>query len=152
MRALTERGFLHDLFFCRFTRYSSLVSLEKILRIFWIVCYADVSEHLTVGRNAIVCLTTHKPMRLAPKSRRAVLCGVEKCTVLAGILNHHQLKRCCQTDANQSQYWPDLRNLCRTKLAPLGKSGDPVELEIFPGVEVALQIEVVVNGFVAQIG
>ncbi len=131
--------------FCRFIQYSPLVSLEKILRISWIVCYADAVRTFDGGPKCNNCLTTHKPMRLAPKSRRAVLCGVEKCTVLAEILDHHQLKRCCQTDANQSQFSPVLRNLRRTKSAPFGKSSDPVEFEIFPGVEVALHPSCLIN-------
>lgn len=37
---------------------------------------------------------------------------------------------CCQTNSNQSQFAPECVNLCGTKLAPLGKCGGSVELEV----------------------
>ncbi len=38
--------------------------------------------------------------------------------------------RCCQTNSNQSQFAAAGVNLCGTKLAPLGKCGGSVELEV----------------------
>ena len=53
--------------------------------------------------------------------------------------------RCCQTNANQSQFTAECRNLGGTKQAPLGKGGGTVEFEIVACVESALLFEVVVN-------
>ena len=38
--------------------------------------------------------------------------------------------RCCQTNANQSQFAPQPRISGRAELTPLGESGGAVELEI----------------------
>ena len=51
----------------------------------------------------------------------------------------------CQTDSNQSQHAPKYRNLCRTKLAPLGESSGAVELEILSAVEGAFLVEMVAD-------
>jgi len=48
---------------------------------------------------------------------------------------------CCQTNANQPLQEQWRRLLCRTKTAPLGKSGGSVKLGIDPAVEMALQVE-----------
>ncbi len=40
------------------------------------------------------------------------------------------MKRCCQTNANQSLKGQRSYSLCRTETAPLGKSGGAVQLEI----------------------
>ena len=52
----------------------------------------------------------------------------------------------CQTDSNQSQFAPVREISGRAELTPLGKSGGTVELEIVSAIEVAFQVEVVVDG------
>jgi len=51
----------------------------------------------------------------------------------------------CQTDSNKSQFAAKYRNLCRTNLAPLSKSGGTVEFEILSAVEGAFLIEMVAD-------
>ncbi len=45
-------------------------------------------------------------------------------------LGYDKVPGCCQTNSNQSQFAPECVNLCGTKLAPLGKCGGSVELEV----------------------
>jgi hypothetical protein len=54
-------------------------------------------------------------------------------------------RRCCQTNANQSQFSGNLDLLGCTETAPLTKSGGAVQLENWSPVEVALRIEMVVD-------
>ena len=42
--------------------------------------------------------------------------------------------------------WPVTVALCRTELTPLSESGSAVKLEVFSAVEMALRVEMVVNG------
>ena len=60
----------------------------------------------------------------------------------------HQLviHRCCQTNANESQFTRAGRVSGGAKLTPLGKGGGSVELEDVPAGEVAFLVEVVVDG------
>jgi hypothetical protein len=43
---------------------------------------------------------------------------------------HHYPSQCCQTKANQSHFSGNLNPLGYAKTAPLGKSGNTVQLEI----------------------
>ena len=51
--------------------------------------------------------------------------------------------RCCQTNANQSQFPPMRQISGYAALTPLGKGGGAVQLEVVPAVEVAFVVEVV---------
>ena len=57
----------------------------------------------------------------------------------------HEQRRCCQTNANQPQFFSDLNLLGCAKAAPLGKSGGAVKLEVFSAVEVAFLVEMIVD-------
>ena len=52
-------------------------------------------------------------------------------TTITELAKHENLAlRCCETNSNQSWFVGERRNLCRTKLPPLGQSGGAVALEI----------------------
>ncbi len=55
-------------------------------------------------------------------------------------------ERCCQTNANQSQFAPKRRISGCAELTPLSQCGGAVELEIVPAVEVAFLVEMVMDG------
>ena len=54
--------------------------------------------------------------------------------------------RRCQTDENRSQERQDRCPLYRKETPPLSESSGAVGLEVCSGVEVAFQIEMVMNG------
>ncbi len=56
-----------------------------------------------------------------------------------------RFSRCCQTNANQSQFGTNRFYLGRTKSPPLSECGGSIGLEIVPAVEVALLVEMVLN-------
>ena len=63
----------------------------------------------------------------------------------AGVADGKGTARCCQTNANQSQFAPKPRNLDGTKLPPFGKCGGSIELEVVSVGEAAFVVEVVVD-------
>ena len=56
------------------------------------------------------------------------------------------IRRCCQTNANQSQFTAKRRNPSRTKLAPSGESDGSGEFKIISAVESAFLVEMVMEG------
>ena len=53
---------------------------------------------------------------------------------------------CCQTDSNQSHFPRKRRNLGETELTPPGENSVADQLEVCPGVEVVLLVEMVRDG------
>jgi|TARA_B110000503_G_scaffold42333_1_gene69362 hypothetical protein len=74
-----------------------------------------------IGGRTVSCATAASPPRLRMK-----LSGVG----VSSKVSHNLLKRCCQTNANQPQFFSDLNLLGCAKATPLGKSGGAVQLEI----------------------
>ena len=62
-------------------------------------------------------------------------------TTNKGIVRWH-----CQNNCKGPTLDEEVERLCGTELAPLGKSGGTVQLEIFAAVEMALLIEMIVYG------
>ena len=55
------------------------------------------------------------------------------------------VRRCCQTNANQSMQGQWSYPLCHAQVTPLSESGNAVKLEVFSAVEVAFLVEMIVD-------
>ena len=58
---------------------------------------------------------------------------------------HCQIKRCCQTNENPSQFAAKPVSLCGTKPTPLRESSGAAELEIVSRIVMALLIEMILD-------
>jgi hypothetical protein len=61
------------------------------------------------------------------------------------IQNEETKEQCCQTNANQSQFYYNLNFLGSAEAAPLGQSGGTVRLKIRSVIEMAVRVEMVMD-------
>jgi hypothetical protein len=90
----------------------------------------DARDCLVVGYTLLLSGDAPHPQGAVPESGVALLSreGVVRIT------------------AKRRHWTKNVERLCGTELAPLGKSGGAVQLEIFAAVEMALLIEMIVYG------